>query len=141
VPLQVIGKYHTGPIVAIKNLQASTQFITISEDQTLAMWEATTGQQIASVMLTDRPVSMSVTNDGMVAFVGTAEGTFLIFDISQRNNLRLIKQMRFFETFIPISFIQCSINGQVIMIASRESERIFVCSQKSSEDFTIFGFI
>jgi hypothetical protein len=141
VPLQVIGKYHTGPIVAIKNLQASTQFITISEDQTLAMWEATTGQQIASVMLTDRPVSMSVTNDGMVAFVGTAEGAFLIFDISQRNNLRLIKQMRFFETLIPISFIQCSINGQVIMIASRESERIFVCSQKSSEDFTIFGFI
>jgi len=44
VPLHIIGKYHTAPIVAIKNLQGSTQFITISEDQTMAMWEATTGQ-------------------------------------------------------------------------------------------------
>lgn len=49
--------------------------------------------------------------------------------------------MRFFETLIPISFINCSINGQIIMIASRESDRIFVCSQKSSEDFTILGFV
>lgn len=84
---------------------------------------------------------MNVTNDGMAVFVGTAEGAFLIFDISQRTNLRLIKQMRFFETLIPISFIHCSINGQIIMIASRESDKIFVCSQKSSEDFTIFGFV
>lgn len=43
VPLQVIGKYHTGPIVSIKHLLGTTQFITISEDQTMAVWEATTG--------------------------------------------------------------------------------------------------
>ena len=141
VPLKVIGKYHTGPIVSIKHLMGTTQFITISEDQTMAVWETTTGQQIASIMLTDRPVSMNVTNDGMAAFVGTAEGAFLIFDISQRTNLRLIKQMRFFDTLIPVSFIQCSFNGKILMIASRESDKIFVCSQMSNEDFAILGFV
>jgi len=141
VPLQIIGKYHTAPIVAIKNLQGSTQFITISEDQTIAIWEATTGQQIASIMLTDRPTSMSVTHNGMVAFVGTAEGAFLIFDISTRTSLRLVKQMKFFETSIPISFIKTSDNGSIVMIASRESERIFIISQKSSENFTIYGYL
>ena len=32
VPLNVLGRFHTGPIVSVRELPDSTQFVTISED-------------------------------------------------------------------------------------------------------------
>lgn len=41
--LLYLGRFHTGPVSAIRELPDSTQFATISDDHTLAIWEATSG--------------------------------------------------------------------------------------------------
>lgn len=41
IPLEFLGRFHTAPISGIRELDSSTQFITISEDHTMAIWEAT----------------------------------------------------------------------------------------------------
>jgi hypothetical protein len=55
-PLNFLGRYHTGPIVAIHELANSTQFVTISEENTMAVWEATTGQMLSIMQMHDQPV-------------------------------------------------------------------------------------
>lgn len=40
-PFVELGHFHTQKITGIKELGESTQLITISEDSTLALWEAT----------------------------------------------------------------------------------------------------
>lgn len=49
--------------------------------------------------------------------------------------------MRFFEEHIPLDHIVASLNGNILIIASSASDRVFVVSQKAKEDFTIYGFI
>ena len=41
VPLEFLGRFHTAPISGIRELDSSTQFVTISEDHTMGIWEAT----------------------------------------------------------------------------------------------------
>jgi hypothetical protein len=43
-----MGRFHVEKINGIRELGKSTQFVTISEDQTLAIWEATTGKQLSN---------------------------------------------------------------------------------------------
>ena len=45
--------------------------MTISEDLSLGVWEATTQNQIARVLLHSRPTALDVSKDGCVAFVGS----------------------------------------------------------------------
>ena len=141
VPLDILGRFHTAPISGIRELDSSTQFITISEDHTMAVWEATNQKQLSLTQLIDRPVSLSVSASGRSAFIGTENGAFLIFDVTNRSNPRLVKQMRFFEEQIPLDHVVASLNGNILMLASSASDRVFVVSQKAKEDFTIYGFI
>jgi WD40 repeat protein len=90
-PIQLLGRFHTAPISGIRELNDSTQFVTISEDSTLAIWEATSQLQLALVYLTDRPVSLAVSDTGRSVFVGTEMGAFLIYDVSNRSKPRLVK--------------------------------------------------
>jgi len=39
VPLEVLGRFHTAAVVGLKSLGDSSQFVTISKDQTMAIWE------------------------------------------------------------------------------------------------------
>lgn len=71
---------------------------------------------------------MHVSADGKACFVGTVEGAFLIYDVTNREAPRLIKQMRFFEQTIPLNHIVASLDGSIVAVCSRESDRIFVCS-------------
>ena len=141
LPLNFLGRYHTGPIVAIRELADSTQFVTISEENTLAIWEATTGQLISIMQMQDQPVQMNVSADGKAVFVGTVEGAFLTYDVTNRESPRLIKQMRFYDALIPLNHIVTSLDGKIVMVSSRESNRIFVLSQKAEENYTIYGFV
>jgi hypothetical protein len=34
-----------------------------------------------------------------------------------------------------------SLNGNILILASSASDRVFVVSQKAKEDFTIYGFL
>ena len=63
----------------------------------MAIWEATNGKQLSLITLNDRPVSLAVSFSGRSAFLGTENGAFLIYDVTNRANPRLVKQMRFFE--------------------------------------------
>lgn len=78
---------------------------------------------------------------GRSAFVGTENGAFLIYDVTNRSRPRLVKQMRFFEEQVVLDHIVASLNGNIIMLASSASDRIFVLSQKAKDDFTIYGFL
>ena len=95
----------------------------------------------AIINLTDQPISLNISSDGAVCFVGTYEVGFQVIDLRDRTQPRIVKQMRFFKQSIPISFIDSTHDGNVVMIASRESDKVFVISQKASEDFSILGFV
>lgn len=84
---------------------------------------------------------MDVSTDGNVVFIGSEAGDFSIYDVSNRQNPRLIKQFRFYADESPITQIQCTSNGQHILVSSNESDTIFVCSQQPKQDFECFGFI
>jgi WD40 repeat protein len=140
-PLTLLGRFHTAPISGIRELNDSTQFITISEDNTMAIWETTTQQQLSITQTMDRPVSLAVNASGNAAFVGTEGGAFLVYDVSNRYKPRLVKQIRFFEEYIPLDLLVTSLNGEIIMLSSTQSDKIFVTSQKSSRDYTIYGFL
>ena len=49
------------------------------------------------------PISLDVSKEGSVMFIGTIVGTFRIYDITTRENPRLIKQMKFYEDEKPVS--------------------------------------
>ena len=74
-------------------------------------------------------------------FVGTEAGTFRIYDISDRSAPRILKQMKFFEERLPISNIQCSLDGKLVLISSLESDTFFVMSQQAEDQFDIYGYI
>jgi len=84
---------------------------------------------------------LSVSSSGRSAFIGTENGAFLIFDVTNRSHPRLVKQMRFFEEMIPLDHVIASLDGNILILGSSASDRVFVVSQKAKEDFTIYGFI
>lgn len=49
------------------------------------------------------PISLDVSKEGSVMFIGTAKGTFRIYDITNREKPRLIHQLKFYEDDKPIS--------------------------------------
>jgi len=140
-PLQELGRFHTGAILAIRPLGDSTQFATISADHTVSVWEATTHTVLSHITMPVMPASLDVSQNGTVMFVGTEAGTFRIYDISDRSAPRILKQMKFFEEKLPISNIQCSLDGKLVLISSRESDTFFVMSQQAEDQFDIYGYV
>ena len=69
----------------------SSQFVTISKDQTMAIWETSDMQQISNIPQMTQPTAMGVATDGHSVFIGFEAGEFNIFDVSNRQNPRLIK--------------------------------------------------
>ena len=74
-------------------------------------------------------------------FIGTIAGTFRIYDITNREKPRLIKQLKFYEDEKPISQILSSEDGKLVLISSKESDTFFVMSQEASDGFDILGMI
>ena len=72
-------------------------------------------------------------------FIGTAKGTFRIYDITNRERPRLIHQLKFYEDDKPISQILSSEDGKIVLISSQESEIFFVMSQEAHNDYIIYG--
>jgi len=132
-PFVELGRFHTGKITGVKPLGISSQFVTISEDRTLAIWEGTTGSQISRVHQQSTPVSLAVSHDGQVAFVGSEAGVVRVFDVSNRNMPRLLKQFRFWEESIPVSNLRASHNAKYILASSVESDLVYVFSQKAQD--------
>jgi len=141
VPLEILGRFHTAGIKGIRALANSSQFITISDDNSVALWEATNGKQLAVIRQFVLPTSLEVSVDGKVAFVGSDAGAFRIYDISNRSLPRLILQLRFYQDVIPITSISCSPDGKIVLISSKESDTIFICSQRPQDEFEIYGYI
>lgn len=72
-------------------------------------------------------------------FIGTIVGTFRIYDITTRENPRLIKQMKFYEDEKPVSQILSSEDGKVVLVSSQESDTFFVMSQEAENAYDIYG--
>lgn len=103
-PFIELGRFHTRRVNGVRELGETTQLVSISEDMTLAVWEATTQNQIARVLLHCKPTAMDVSQDGKVVFVGSEKGVVRVYDLSNRAMPRLVKCYRFYEN-------QCSINN------------------------------
>lgn len=86
-------------------------------------------------------MSLGVSDSGFAVFIGTENGAFLVYDVSNRSKPRLVKQMRFFEEFIPLDLLVASLNGNVVLIGSTQSDKVFCTSQRASQNYTVFGFI
>ena len=72
-------------------------------------------------------------------FIGTVAGTFRSYDITNRENPRLISQLKFYEDEKPLSQILSSEDGELVLISSQQSDTFFVMSQKASNNFDIYG--
>ena len=140
-PIEFLGQFHTAPIGGIRELPDSTQFVTISDDNNICVWEATNQKLLSMTPIFDRPVSVSVDSQGFAAFVGTENGAFLVYDVSNRSKPRLVKQMRFFEDYQPLDLLVPSLDGKLLICSSTQSDKIFVCSQKCVNNYTVFGFL
>ena len=86
----MLGKFHTDKITGIRELGRSTQFVTISQDETFAIWEATTGKQLAQKKFVSVPCSLETSKDGKAIFIGSIFGVFRAYDVTNRKQPRLI---------------------------------------------------
>ena len=102
--------------------------VSISADMTVAIWEVTTSQQLSVIYMPVEPISLDVSKSGSVMFIGTAAGTFRIYDITDRENPRLIQQLKFYEDEKPVSQILSSDDGKLVLISSVRSETFYVMS-------------
>ena len=87
------------------------------------------------------PISLDVNREGSAMFIGTAAGTFRIYDITDRTRPRLIHQLKFYEDEHPVSQILSSEDGKLVLVSSDESDTFFVMSQEASNGFDIYGQI
>ena len=140
-PLNLIGRFHTARVNGVKPLGTSTQMVSISADCTVAIWEITSGQQLSCLHMPVEPISLEVNKEGSVMFLGTAAGTFRIYDITNRERPRLICQLKFYEEEKPVSTLIANEAGTLLMISSNQSEVFYVMSQRADQSFDIFGQI
>lgn len=136
----LLGRFHVDKISCIRELGKSTQFITISQDGTFAVWEATTGKQLSNRLYISQPTSLDTSKDGKAVFIGSCRGIFRAYDVSDRKNPRLIKQIKFYNDGEQITGINCSADGSVIVVTSNESNRVWFLTQKSKEGFEVLGY-
>lgn len=141
-PFVELGRYHTKKINGIRELGDTTQLITISEDQSAAIWEATNFSQLARITFFSNPTAVDVSVDGQVAFIGSEKGVLRVFDVSNRAFPRLLKIFRFFESeTMSINQIRCSQDGKYVIISSPECDSIYIMSQRPEDEFKCFGFV
>jgi len=125
----------------VKELGETTQLVTISDDMTLAIWEATSQNQLARVVQNCKPIAMDASLDGKVAFVGSDKGVLRVYDISNRAMPRLIKTYRFYDDQLPINNVKCSSDGRYVMVSSSDSDMLFLVSQEVETEFDVYGHI
>ena len=89
--LELVGRFHTDKINAVKPLGPTSQMASISADGTVAIWEVSNQQQLSVTHMPAEPVSLDASKEGSVIFVGTAIGTFRIIDVTNREKPRVIK--------------------------------------------------
>lgn len=85
-----LGRYNTKKITGLRELGETTQIITTSEDHYMTIWEATTGELVSSVYQPSFPTTVDSNKDGTVVFIGTQQGVFRIYDVTNRKTPRLI---------------------------------------------------
>jgi len=90
-PVEILGRFHTNAVIGLKALGDSSQFVSISKDQTMVIWEASAMQQLVCIPQITPPTALDVSVDGNVVFVGSECGEFSIYDVCNRQNPRLIK--------------------------------------------------
>lgn len=88
---KIFGRFHTGAVNGVTALGNSTQIASISQDNTIAIWETSTMTQIAFIEMKIQPLTISSNADGTTIFIGTDKGTYRCYDISDRQNPRCIK--------------------------------------------------
>lgn len=141
-PFVELGRFHTKKVNGIRELGNTTQLITISDDQSAAIWEATSFSQLARMTFFSKPTAVDVSTDGRVAFIGTEKGVMRVFDVSNRAFPRLLKIYRFFESeTMSINQIKCSSDGRFVIVSSPECESIFILSQRPEDEFEVYGFV
>eukprot|EP00347_Sterkiella_histriomuscorum_P023011 403336298 len=140
-PFVELGRFHTAKVSGIKELGETTQLVTISDDKTIGVWEATQFNQISRISTFSTPTALDVSKDGKVAFVGSEKGIFRIFDLSNRAMPRLLKLFKFFDNTISINSVKSSPCGKFVIISSQESENVFVISQQAEHEFEVYGHV
>ncbi len=142
VPFLELGRFHTKKVNGIRELGETTQLITISDDCSAAIWEATSFSQLSRITFFSKPTALEVSKDGRIAFIGTEKGVLRVFDVSSRAYPRLLKIFRFFESeTMFINTIKCSDDGRFVIVSSPESESVYIFSQRPEDDFAVYGFV
>lgn len=67
--------------------------------------------------------------------IGSAQGVFRVYDVTNRKSPRLVNCMKFYSENEPISDIVCSPDGNIVIISSAESNKVWFMSQQASQQF------
>jgi len=90
---------------------------------------------ISTIWQPAMPISLDSSHDGSTAFIGTSMGAFRAYDLTDRENPRLVLQSRFYEDPIPINTVKVSPCGKFLLVSSSESKQAFVMSASAEDKF------
>ena len=88
-------KFHSQAIIGIKELGNTTQFITLSNDKKIIFWDIAERATKHVYNLNFNPSAFETDLEGNLLFIGSQRGVLRIYDISLRNQMRLIFQNNF----------------------------------------------
>ena len=134
-----VGGFHTAGVKGVKDLGDSTQLCSISEDERLFIWEIVNGDLLSSVNLGIQPLCIEVDMKGIFAFIGCADGSLRIYDLSNRLLPRMIKVHKLFET--AVEQISMALDYSLISISGVGGRRVFFMNTSLDSMFSFTGYI
>lgn len=133
-------KFHDQKIIGVKELGQTSQYLTAGKDNKIIIWELTDRNAKYVNELEYEIVSFEVDNNGDLLIIGDSKGILRIYDISNRNILRLIYQMSFIENG-DISGIIVSKDNSLICFYNNETNVLYFLSGDLSKNFIFLGFL
>ena len=139
----VEAEFHKGKILAVKELGKTTEIISISsEDSRVLFWDIGKRECVASHRLDFIPTVFEVNPEGTLLFIASQDGVFRIYDITRRNILRLLYQMKFdYKSSHHIDHILVHPLMKFIIFYQKSGRYLFFIHVELGKKITFLGFI
>lgn len=139
-------KFHTDKIIGLRELGNSSQFITIGADRNIILWELSDRNVKSLYALDYMPTGFEVDQEGDLLFIGSKDGVFRVYDITNRSSIRLIHQIKFSDESIDkiLLGVNPAPTGEplpFLTLFKKGSSTIYFASAEASKTFNFLGYI
>ncbi len=142
VAYQEEGKFHTGQIIGITELGSTSQFASISnegKEGKFIIWELVDQKAKNAFYFDYIPTSMLTDIEGNYIITGSKEGVIRVYDISNRNILRLAYQNKFL--YNSIDKIVFTKDQKQVLFFSKKDTVIYILNGDLTKNFDFIGLI